>query len=78
MAVHPYCTEHDQPLDWCKHEPEPVDVMAELPLDELQKLLRHLIMMRSVHKAVGYNTSYESAQIEQCRKHIKERWPNDV
>jgi hypothetical protein len=78
VSVHPYCTEHDQPLDWCDHDPQPIDVMAELDHDALLELLRHLIKMRSVHKAVGYDVRYETAQIEQCRKHIRECEQRDV
>lgn len=67
---HPYCTEHDQPLDWCKHEDD-----RTITLDVM---LAHLIKMRSVHRAVGYNVDAETRGIAALRAKIKERDAHDV
>jgi hypothetical protein len=41
---HPYCTEHDQPLDWCHHDSRPL-VSPGLPLSAAAPI---------IHAAAGY------------------------
>jgi hypothetical protein len=50
-----------------------LNVLAELSDDDLDQVLRHLIMMRAVHKAVLYDTAYETSRIEAIRQEQRKR-----
>lgn len=54
-------------------EPDALDVLAELSDDDLDRVHRHLIMMRGVHKAVLYDTAYETTRIEAIRREQRRR-----
>jgi len=61
---HPYCIEHDQPLDWCSHAPNPTGIGDDgLTTDERAVYAEH---WRS-----GVGRPLTTLEVEAVKAHAK-------